>query len=427
MSSLAVAALLTGSFGLTAIFATAQVASATTGDFTIPVGGSATISNAEFSACDPLAYGYQLSSNGSTSSPVQIDSKVFDCSSATTPAPIAGTTTIGPVTSPTTLAIYLTDSYAGLASPVTYYSYGNHALVSGMNPYTVDIDDSDEGSMISTMRSPTEGHGNITLTVTLIQPPLTGSPVTVGPATTNQLLTTPVATFVDPDNAATYNATISWGDSSPTSAGTITLASGTTTYTVTGTHTYSAHGTTASPVTVTITSSDGGSAVVTDNDVTVADAVITCSTTPCTGTLTSPTLTAQASTSSTSSGDLLLSGDPNSGSTALNCGDNFRHAPIILNESNTFKAGSGSITTTDTFLNKNGIPGKGLEGLLYAICFESNNPFVDASGKSVTLGLLQICNPFKPGPGPCVNWILPGAGGTIVEKVTYPAGDPKYG
>jgi hypothetical protein len=237
----------------------------------------------------------------------------------------------------------------------------------------------------------------------------------------------PVATFVDPDTAATFNATISWGDSTAPSAGTITLSGSTSTgstYTVAGTHTYTAHGTTASPVTVTITASDGGSAMVTDNDVTVADAVITCTTSPCSGTLTSSTLTAQASTSSTGPGDLFFDSDPSS---SLNCGDNFRHAPTVIDETNTFGTGAGSITTTDTFLNKNGIPGKGLEGLLYAICFESNNPFVDASGKSVTLGLLQICNPFKPGPGPCVNWILPGAGGTIVEKVTYPAGDPKYG
>jgi hypothetical protein len=194
-----------------------------------------------------------------------------------------------------------------------------------------------------------------------------------------------------------------------------------------GTHIYTAHGITASPVSVDITSTDGGSAVVIDNNVTVADAVIACTTSPCSGTLNSPTLTAQASTSSTGSGDLFFSSDPNSGTTALNCGDNFRHAPRIIDETNTFSTGSGTITTTDTFLNKNGIPGKGLEGLLYAICFESNNPFVSATGKSTTLGLLPICNPFKPGPGPCVNWILPGSGGTIVERVTFPAGDPKFG
>jgi hypothetical protein len=259
---------------------------------------------------------------------------------------------------------------------------------------------------------------------------LTGAPVTVpAAAATNVALTTPVATFVDGDAAAplsNYTATISWGDGG-TSAGTIASTGTAGSFKVSGTHTYTAHGTTASPVSVHITSTDGASTTVTDNDVTVADAVIACTTPTCTGSLSSPTLTAQAQTASTGSGDLFISSDPNSGGTALSCGDDFRHAPRIITETNTFNSATGSITTTGTFLNKNGIPGKGLEGLLYAICFQSKNPFVNAFGKTVSRGLLPLCNPFKPGPGPCVNYILPGAGGTIVERITYPAGDPRYG
>lgn len=427
VSAIAVASLLTGSFGLTAIFATTQVASATTGDFAIPVGGSLTISGAGFSACDPLTYGYELNADGTLHS---IASKDNTCEGPAA-TPIAGTT-IGPVTSPTTVRIYLTDSYNS-ESPATFYSDDtsavSHALVSGSGPYTVDIFDTDFGSCgTSCGRLLPKGQGNVTMTVTIAPPPLTGSPAVVPPATTNVALTTTVATFVDPDTAvlpSSYVATISWGDGTATSAGTVTLSG--STFTVTGTHTYTAHGTTSSPVTVDISSPDGGSAVVKDNDVTVADAVIACTTSPCSGSVNSPTLSAQASATSAGLGDLFFSSDPNSGATALNCGDEFRHAPRILTESNTFTAGTGSITTTDTFLNKNGIPGKGLEGLLYAICFQSNNPFVNLFGKTTTLGLLPLCNPFKPGPGPCVNWILPGGGGTIVERVTYPAGDPKYG
>ena len=258
---------------------------------------------------------------------------------------------------------------------------------------------------------------------------LTGAPVTVPAAATNVALTTPVATFVDGDAAAplsNYTATISWGDGG-TSAGTIANTGTAGSFKVSGTHIYTAHGTTASPVSVHITSTDGASTTVTDNDVTVADAVIACTTPTCTGSLSSPTLTTQAQTASTGSGDLFISSDPNSGGTALSCGDDFRHAPRIITETNTFNSATGSITTTETFLNKNGIPGKGLEGLLYAICFQSKNPFVNAFGKTVSRGLLPLCNPFKPGPGPCVNYILPGTGGTIVERITYPAGDPRYG
>jgi hypothetical protein len=430
VSSIALAALLVGSFGLTAVFASAEVASATTtGDFTLPVGAIATISGATFSACDPLVYGYELNLNPSD----QVALANMDgCGDA---GPVAGAT-IGPFTTSTIVTIFLTDSQLGegVSSPVTFLSdgAGDHSLVSGSGPYTVDIMDDAVGACgYDCVRPPAgPGTGNITLTLTITPPPpLTGTAVTVGPATTNVQLTTPVATFVDADTAApltNYSALISWGDGTTSSASSITGSDGST-YTVYGQHTYTAHGTTASRVTVAITSTDGGSNLVTDNFVTVADAVIACTTSPCSGTLSSPAINAQASTSSTGSGDLFLSSDPNSGGTVLNCGDNFRHAPRIIDESNTFAAGAGSITTTDTFLNKNGIPGKGLEGLLYAVCFQSTNSFVNASGKSTTLGLLPLCNPFKPGPGPCVNWILPGAGGTIVERLTYPVGDPRFG
>ena len=46
---------------------------------------------------------------------------------------------------------------------------------------------------------------------------------------------------------------------------------------------------------------------------------------------------------------------------------------------------------------------------------------------TTTLGLLLLCNPFKPGPGPCVNYILPTFDGKIIERVTYPVGDPRMG
>src|ERR1700722_19174334 len=143
MSSLAVAALLSGSFGLTAIFTTTQVASAATGLFTLPVGASATISGATWSACDPLTYGYEL---GTTENPIA--NSLGTCEGLTTPVAIPGTTTIGPVTSVTTLTIYLTDSYTSstVPSPPTFFSNGNHALVSGNNPYTVDIADDAVGT-----------------------------------------------------------------------------------------------------------------------------------------------------------------------------------------------------------------------------------------------------------------------------------------
>src|SRR5207253_2076490 len=61
-----------------------------------------------------------------------------------------------------------------------------------------------------------------------------------------------VATFLDPggpEPISAYVATINWGDSTPTSTGTITFNSTSGVYTVSGTHTY----TTVNSFTITVT------------------------------------------------------------------------------------------------------------------------------------------------------------------------------
>jgi hypothetical protein len=97
-----------------------------------------------------------------------------------------------------------------------------------------------------------------------------------------------------------------------------------------------------------------------------------------------------------------------------------------VQETNTFTSGSATVTATDVFPAKDGTTGSGLEGLLFWVCFKSNAPFKNLTGQSVTTGLLPLCNPFKPGPGPCINYILPTSGGNITEQITYPAADPIY-
>ncbi len=84
-----------------------------------------------------------------------------------------------------------------------------------------------------------------------------------------------VATFTDPDTAATaseYSATINWGDGSPTSSGTISGGGGS--FTVSGTHTYAEEGTYTTTIVVTDTDTASNTATATGS-AKVADAALT--------------------------------------------------------------------------------------------------------------------------------------------------------
>ena len=87
--------------------------------------------------------------------------------------------------------------------------------------------------------------------------PITASGTTFG-ATEGASFSGAIATFTDPDTAATaseYSATIDWGDGSPTDTGVITGSLGS--FSVSGTHTYTEEGTKS--VTITITDVDNAS------------------------------------------------------------------------------------------------------------------------------------------------------------------------
>lgn len=156
---------------------------APTNEIVIPAGDVATLSNATFGdniinpgncPADRLEYGYELNANPN----VQLDSGV-GCEPA-------NGATIGPVSAPTQLRVYLDDFTCG--DGYVFYSDGGHGLVSPVTPgtWTVSIMDSDLCMSLPTdVRQPVApGTGNFNVTLTLT--PETGGAIC---ATTTQLVT----------------------------------------------------------------------------------------------------------------------------------------------------------------------------------------------------------------------------------------------
>jgi hypothetical protein len=250
-----------------------------------------------------------------------------------------------------------------------------------------------------------------------------GSPVTVTPKTTGVAFSTPVATFTDSNTSApasSFAATITWGDGTAPTSGSVTGSGGS--FAVSGTHTYAAHG--SYTVGVSITSTGGGSASVSDS-VSVADAVTTCSGSGCSGSVTT-TQQSLALSSTSTSGTILTTVDP-ADQGGYSCGDSFRHAPQITTVTDTGL--NANIVYTVTFKNKTAA---GQWFTPFAVCYQGQTPFKDLYGHTVTTGLLPLCTvlprPGKPLVAPCVESIvdLPLFLGNVVEKIVVPAGDPRF-
>jgi len=136
----------------------------------VPAGQVATLSNAHWALtpCDRLTYGYQLNLGAL----VPLASKPVGCFNAA----VAGAT-IGPFPTATLLRIFLTDTGTGIPASggscnYTFFSDGVHALVTGTNPYTVDIRDSFFCQLGPTQpyvpyQPSAAGLGNISLIVTI--------------------------------------------------------------------------------------------------------------------------------------------------------------------------------------------------------------------------------------------------------------------
>ena len=223
-----------------------------------------------------------------------------------------------------------------------------------------------------------------------------GPAVVISPQQTDASFTTS-ATFTDGNAAAPLsdfaNTTIVWGDgttsTTSSSPNPVVITGSNGSFTVTGTHSYSTNtvddpnGAEPSPVSFNIVDVGGSTTTVTSNNVVVADSVTNCSG-ACTGTV-NPTDTqpvaATVGTSTGQSGQLLLSTNPNSGTSQLNCGDAFLHAPSVLSESNTFSAPQGTITSTESFPVSDGIvlnpsaPGAPGDSTAFWVCFQATQSF----------------------------------------------------
>jgi hypothetical protein len=132
----------------------------------IPAGKVATLSNAHWNLtpCDALTYGYQLNLGAN----VALASKPGGpCVSGAVPG-----ATLGPFPTATLLRIFLTDTGDPAASAscnFTFYSDGSHALVTGTNPWIVDIRDSFFCQKPPDVAFPPAavGLGNLNVTVTV--------------------------------------------------------------------------------------------------------------------------------------------------------------------------------------------------------------------------------------------------------------------
>ncbi|GAB2909340.1 hypothetical protein GCM10027047_04390 [Rhodococcus aerolatus] len=104
--------------------------------------------------------------------------------------------------------------------------------------------------------------------------PITATGVAVT-ASTGVPVTAPVATFTDPDTsvtAAAFTASISWGDGTTASAGTITGGSGS--FSVSGTHTYATPGAFTVTTTITPTATPSGAVTATSTATVVASTTV---------------------------------------------------------------------------------------------------------------------------------------------------------
>jgi PKD repeat protein len=213
-----------------------------------------------------------------------------------------------------------------------------------------------------------------TTTATIADAPLTLTPAPVG-AVEGNLFKGTVA-FLDDANptaplsdftTAPGGATISWGDNTGTTTGTVVLGSGSSAFEVTGSHTYAATGT----YTVTVTVKDaGGQTETMTTTATVTDAQLTLTPTPVNATE-GLAFSGQVATFTDADPNATVSDFNPPGGALIDWGDNTTSAgtvtqpggkgtPFVISGSHTYvEEGSFTVTITITDVDGNSATGQG--------------------------------------------------------------------
>jgi hypothetical protein len=243
----------------------------------------------------------------------------------------------------------------------------------------------------------------------------------------------PVATFTSPVPTAVpgdFTVSLDWGDGN-TSAGTVTQPGGPgSPFQVSGSNTYA----TSNDYLITVGVSSAG--VTTDGSVPIevdaAQTTVPCEGS-CSGTVTTPEQSASGSTSG-GTGSLFVS--LSDGSLVCSSDTPYEYAPQITTVSTVGLPSTATVKVKVKFTRANL---QGPAGAPIEVCFASSHPFTTLdgnaavptviSGQDYFVGLLPACVKTKPlRQGPCLaaaSKATPGWPKTVIERVRFPAGDPK--
>jgi hypothetical protein len=107
----------------------------------VPAGATVTFDDPTLSACNALTWGYNVGSGD-----VALGGKPFGCGTETEPD-----TTVGPFATAVVLRVFLTDH---TCANTTYYSDGDHAIVTPTSPTSWSVDIADAGGFCERQNIP---------------------------------------------------------------------------------------------------------------------------------------------------------------------------------------------------------------------------------------------------------------------------------